>query len=85
MYIKEDKYKGVRIISTLSHSTATRFKLVMNAEEIKSEFIDEYSNVPLDELENYWASGLESVRGRIDKFIDSAVKGKLNNLGFYEV
>jgi hypothetical protein len=83
-YIKKDKYKGIEIISTVHHETATTFGLIVETPQIKSGLKSEYMNVSIDDLEFYWASGLESERERINDFIKKEIKPKLNALGFYK-
>jgi len=83
-YVKKDKYKGVEIVSTLSHETATTFSLTVETPQIKSEFKSQYMNVSINDLEFWWASGLESERERINDFIKKTIKPKLNDLGFYK-
>lgn len=83
-YVKKDKYKGIEIISTVHHETATTFGLVVETPKLNSGFKSEYMNVSIDDLEFWWASGLDSERKRIDDFIKETIKPKLNALGFYK-
>ena len=83
-YIKKDNYKGIEIISKVSHETAITFSLVVEAPKINSEHKDQFMNVSIDDLEFWWASWLESERERINNFIKKEIKPKLNTLGFHK-